>query len=87
MVVMSPDVILDLPDDDDGTRSSKVLDRALELAALIWENEDKRVEHRPGYEVDVTVNAAVELSGALQNLDILIRGGYPMPDAWRPAAR
>ena len=87
MVTMSPDVMLGLPDDDDGTRSSTVLARALELAALIWENEDKRVEHRPGYEVDVTVNAAVELSGALQNLDLLIRGGYPLPAPWRPSAR
>ena len=84
MVSMSPDVILNLPDDDDGTRSSKVLAHALELVTLIWENEDKRVEHRPGYEVDVTVNAAVELSGALQHLDMLIRGGYPSP---RPGDR
>lgn len=86
MVIMSPDVTLDLPDDDDGTRSNRALARALEMAALIWENEDKRVEHRPGYDVDVTVNAAVELSGAIKNLDVLIRGGYPLPDAWRLAA-
>ena len=60
-----------------------VLAHALQLAATIWQNEDKNVEHRPGYDVAVTVNAAVELSGALQTLDILLRGGYPLPEPWR----
>jgi hypothetical protein len=80
---MAPDVILDLPDDDDGTRSTKALAQALVLAKTIWENEDKNVERRPGYDVTVTVNAAVELSGAVQALDTLLRGGYPLPDRWR----
>jgi hypothetical protein len=80
---MTPDVFLNLPDDDDGTRSSSVLTHALQLAATIWQNEDKNVEHRPGYDAAVTVNAAVELSGALQALDDLLRGGYPLPERWR----
>jgi hypothetical protein len=80
---MTPEVFLNLADDDDGTRSSTVLAHALELAATIWQNEDRNVEHRPGYDVAVTVNAAVELSGALQTLDILLRGGYPLPEVWR----
>ena len=42
MSSMTPDVTLNLPDDDDGTRSSKVLAHALQLAKNIWENEDKR---------------------------------------------
>ena len=83
MIFMAPDVILDLPDDDDGSRSTHMLAHALELAAAIWENEDKNVERRPSYDVGLTVSAAVELSGALQTLDILIRGGYPLPEAWR----
>jgi hypothetical protein len=84
-LVMAPEVFLNLPDDDgdDGTRSSTVLAHALELAKAIWQNEDKNVEHRPGYDVAVTVNAAVELSGALQALDDLLRGGYPLPERWR----
>jgi hypothetical protein len=84
---MTPDVTLDLPDDDDGTRSTQVLARGLQLATVIWENEDKNLERRPGYDVAVTVKAAVELSGPLQNLDTLIRGGYPLPEAWRGDAR
>ena len=82
-LAMAPDVFLNLPDDDDGTRSSTVLEDSLQLAATIWQNEDKNVEHRPGYDVAVTVNAAVELSGALQALDDLLRGGYPLPERWR----
>ncbi|MGH9001544.1 MAG: hypothetical protein ACRDYV_00280 [Acidimicrobiia bacterium] len=85
MVAMAPDVFLNLPDDDDGMRSTEVLDHALRLARQIWANEDLNVERRPGYDVDVTVRAAVELSGAVQALDTLIRGGYPLPVGWRPA--
>jgi hypothetical protein len=80
---VAPDVTLDLPEDDDGFRSTEVLARALELAQTIWQSEDKNVEHQPGYDVAVTVRAAVELSGAVQNLDLLIRGGYPLPEPWR----
>lgn len=80
---MAPDVILELPDDDDGSRSTEVLAHALELAEMIWQSEDKNVEHRPGYDVSVTVRAAVELSGAVQTLDMLLRGGYPLPEPWR----
>ena len=83
MGVMTPDVFLNLPDDDGGTRSSAVLARALQLAATIWQNENKNVEHRPEYDVAITVNAAVELSGAVQALDDLLRGGYPLPERWR----
>ena len=83
MATMTPDVFLNLPDDDDGTRSSTVLARALQLAATIWQNEDKNVERRPGYDPAITVNAAVELSGAVQTLDDLLRGGYPLPERWR----
>jgi len=80
---MAPDVTLDLPDDDDGSRSTDVLARALDLAQTIWQSEDKNVEHRPGYDVSVTVRAAVELAGAVQALDLLVRGGYPLPEPWR----
>jgi len=80
---MAPDVTLDLPEDDDGFRSTEVLARALELAEAIWQSEDKNVEHRPGYDVAVTVWAAVELSGAVQKLGLLIRGGYALPEPWR----
>lgn len=79
---MTPDVILNLPDDDDGTRSTKVLAAVLQLAKTIWENEDKSLERRPDYDVEVTVRAAVELSGAVQDLDMLMRGGYPLPEQW-----
>jgi hypothetical protein len=80
---MTPDVTLDLPDDDDGSRSTEVLARALDLAQTIWQSEDKNVEQRPGYDVSVTVRAAVELAGAIQALDTLIRGGYALPGPWR----
>ena len=67
-----------------------VLGEALRLAATIWENEDRHVERQPGYDVDVTVDAAVELAGAVKALDGLLQGGYPLPHAWqkvRPARR
>ena len=60
-----------------------VLGEALRLAAVIWENEDRNVEHHPGYDVDDTVNAAVELAGAVKALDGLLQSGYPLPHAWR----
>jgi hypothetical protein len=82
MWAMTPEVFLNLPDDDDGTRSTQVLDHVLRLALTIWENEDKNVERRPGYDAAVTINAAVELAGAVQALNDLIRGGYPLPEAW-----
>lgn len=69
MVPMAPDVTLDLPEDDDGSRSTEVLARVVQLAETIWRSEDKNVEHQPGYDVTVTVRAAVELAGAVQALD------------------
>lgn len=77
MSAMTPRVILNLPDDDDGMRSTEILARVLQLAREIWANEDKNVERRPSYDVTVTVNAAVELSGAVRALDTLLQGGYP----------
>ena len=41
------------------------------------------MERRPGYDAAVTISAAVELSGAVQALDTLLRGGYPLPEPWR----
>lgn len=60
-----------------------MLARVLQLAETIWQSEDRNVEHRPGYDVTVTVRAAVELAGAVQALDMLIRGGYVLPEPWR----
>jgi hypothetical protein len=60
-----------------------VLGEALRLADAIWENEDRNVEHRPGYDADVTVKAAVELAGAVKALDGLLENGYPLPHSWR----
>lgn len=60
-----------------------VLGEALRLADAIWENEDRNVEHRPGYDADLTVNAAVELAGAVKALDGLLQSGHPLPLAWR----
>jgi hypothetical protein len=53
------------------------------LAQKIWQSEDKNVEHRPGYDVTITLRAAVELAGAIRALDSLIRGGYSLPEPWR----
>jgi len=80
---MAPDVTLDLPEDDDGSRTTVALARALELAQTIWQSEDKNVERRMGYDVTVTVQSAVELAGAVRALDLLIRGGYQLPEPWR----
>ncbi|MGH7751399.1 MAG: hypothetical protein ACREN5_01170 [Gemmatimonadales bacterium] len=60
-----------------------VLGEALRLADAIWENEDRNVERRPGYDAETTVNAAVELAGAVKALDGLLQSGYPLPHAWR----
>ncbi|MGH8993595.1 MAG: hypothetical protein ACRDYV_10035 [Acidimicrobiia bacterium] len=60
-----------------------VLGEALRLAAAIWENEDRNVERDPGYDADVTMDAAVELAGAVKALDGLLQAGYPIPHAWR----
>ena len=60
-----------------------VLGEALRLSDVIWENEDRNVERRPGYDVDATVRAAVELAGAVKMLDGLLQSGYPLPHAWR----
>ncbi len=60
-----------------------VLGEALRLADIIWENEDRHVERRPGYDADTTVQAAVELAGAVKALDGLLQSGYPLPHAWK----
>jgi hypothetical protein len=60
-----------------------ILGEALRLADEIWENEDRNVEHLPGYDAEVTVNAAVELAGAVKALDGLLENGYPLPHSWR----
>ncbi|MGH8972738.1 MAG: hypothetical protein ACRD0C_05980 [Acidimicrobiia bacterium] len=70
-------------DDEHRRDAGWILGEALRLADEIWENEDRHVEHRPGYDVDVTVNAAVELAGAVKALDGLLENGYPLPHSWR----
>ena len=71
------------PDDERRRDAGWILGEALRLADAIWENEDRHVEHRPGYDVDITVNAAVELAGAVKALDGLLENGYPLPHSWR----
>jgi hypothetical protein len=70
-------------DDERRRDPAWVLGEALRLAEVIWENEDRHVERRPGYDADTTVNAAVELAGAIKTLDGLLQNGYPLPHAWR----
>lgn len=71
-------------DDDERRRDPAwVLGEALRLADAIWQNEDRNVEHQPGYDVEVTVSAAVELAGAVKALDGLLENGYPLPHSWR----
>ncbi len=71
------------PDDDRRTDAGWILGEALRLANAIWENEDRNVEHHSAYDVNVTVNAAVELAGAVKALDGLLENGYPLPRSWR----
>ncbi len=80
---MSGEAVSGEADDPRRRDPAWVLAEALRLSEVIWENEDRNVEHRPGYDVDLTVNAAVELAGAVKALDGLMQGGYPLPHAWR----
>jgi hypothetical protein len=71
------------PDDERRRDAGWILGEALRLADTIWQNEDRNVEHQTGYDVNVTVNAAVELAGAVKALDGLMENGYPLPHSWR----
>jgi hypothetical protein len=65
-----------------GRDTDRILADALRLANQIWANEDRNVEHEPGYDFASTVDAAVELAGAVVALDGLIRVGQPIPASW-----
>jgi hypothetical protein len=70
-----------MADGPDGS-TDRALEVALRRANEIFENEDRRVERRPGYDPEATIAAAVELAGAVNALDALIRAGRPMPQRW-----
>ena len=68
---------------DDEPDMDAILTEGLRLARAIRANEDRNVEHRSGYEPEVTINDAVELAGAVIALDGLLHFGHPLPASWR----